>query len=41
MGRLPVIADFDTKSVIDVLNGVGSADVEYIRYERVSVQPAL
>jgi hypothetical protein len=30
-----MIAVFDTKSVIDALNGVGAANVEYIRYERV------
>ena len=39
MGRSPVIAIFDTNSVIDALNGVESADVEYIRYEHVLINP--
>jgi hypothetical protein len=35
MGRLPVIAVFDTNLVIDALSGVGAANVEDIRYERL------
>ena len=35
MGRLPVIADFDTNIVIDVLSGVGAANVEDIRHEHL------
>jgi len=35
MGRLPVIAVFDTNIVIDALNDLGSANVAYIRYGRV------
>jgi hypothetical protein len=30
-----MIAVFDTNIVIDALNGVGNADHEYSRYERV------
>ena len=37
MGRLPVIAVFDTNIVIDALNGVEVADAEYGRYDRVLV----
>ena len=37
MGRLPVIAVFDTNIVIDALNGVEIADAEYGRYDRVLV----
>jgi predicted nucleic acid-binding protein len=37
MGRLPVIAVFDTNIVIDALNGVEAADAEYGRYDRVLI----
>jgi hypothetical protein len=37
MGRLPVIAVFDTNIVIDALNGVEVADAEYGRYDRVLI----
>ena len=36
MGHL-MIAVFDTNIVIDALNGVAEADVEYSRYERVLI----
>jgi hypothetical protein len=32
-----MIAVFDTKIVIDALNGVAEADAEYSRYERVLI----
>ena len=32
-----MIAVFDTNIVIDALNGVDEADVEYNRYERVMI----
>jgi len=37
MGCPPVNAVFDTNIVIDALNGVSAADVEYRRYERVLI----
>ena len=37
MGNLAMIAVFDTNIVIDALNGVADADVEYDRYERVLI----
>jgi hypothetical protein len=32
-----MIAVFDTNLIIDALNGVAEADVEYRRYERVLI----
>gem|GEM_PF-5277936 len=36
MGQ-PMIAVFDTNIVIDTLNGVDEADIEYNRYKRVMI----
>lgn len=37
MGSSSVIAVFETNLLIDALNGVGAADAEYARYERVLI----
>jgi predicted nucleic acid-binding protein len=37
MGSAPVNAVFDTNIIIDALNGVAAADIEYNRYARVLI----